>query len=248
MSTSRAHSSNTSTPTNTPVRAATARPRAEAVEVPGGEHQHGPTRDPEHEQEDAAEPIEAELGMDPACEARAHRLAAPEHEATGNPEQRRTDRLQEHRLPHGARRARHDGAGEQQCDPCDAREGGHSDVSSSSSIWRASSVRPMMPLASSSNAKTSSSVDAVVHARADAAALDEPDSPQCRELLRRAPRIEAELRLQRADGALTSAQQLKDPDAGGMSEGPEEVRFGGRGKAGPMGQFNNSDKSKIRRF
>ena len=44
-------------------------------------------------------------------------------------------------------------------------------------------------------------------------------------MLRRAPGVEAELRLQCPDRALAVAKQLEDPHAGGMTEDAEEGRL-----------------------
>ena len=68
-------------------------------------------------------------------------------------------------------------------------------------------------------------VDAVVDARALAPRLDQPDPAQRREMLRRAPRVQLELRLQRPDRLLPVMKQLENPHSRRVPQHPEHGRL-----------------------
>ena len=67
--------------------------------------------------------------------------------------------------------------------------------------------------------------DAVVHAGAGFAALDQALLAERREMLRGAAGIQLERRLQRAHRQLTCAQQLQNPNADGVPEDAKELGF-----------------------
>lgn len=69
--------------------------------------------------------------------------------------------------------------------------------------------------------------DAVVDVRAVPPACDETLLAQCGEMLRRAAGVQAECRLQRADGLLALAQELQQSDPGRAAECAEELGLEG---------------------